>query len=396
MIWDPVERTLWGIAISLSLIASLLYAFRTKQKGDNKEKLILIGFTCYLFFNGTLIYFFRYMTDYQIYGFFQNGVYFGDFNNHNLLFELFYRSCAISGGIGTCLWFYTIEKSILKTRYLLTILSLLATIFAVIIPFNTFLIISPLVFFAIQVINTFILLKSAYIAQVQFKIIALFFYVWGLLNVWGIGFHHLSLKILNLIPLFIAPLCIIGSMIVISIPLLVDPLHFPQKTIHFYILILGTIIGSCILILLNLIFKLYNLLFSGTLSIILFIIVQYYLIKNIRDYYSGQLSSENGNGTPFSLGIFTRPQKLTEEEVSIAKEKQICLVCKNRLGGNIYLCSSCGAFYCFKYSDTLTKLENACWVCEEPFDKSKPIKPILVEGIEDVKVESELKKEEKK
>jgi hypothetical protein len=74
------------------------------------------------------------------------------------------------------------------------------------------------------------------------------------------------------------------------------------------------------------------------------------------------------------LSAFSRPKKLTEEEVSIAKEKQICLVCKNKLGGHIFLCSSCGAFYCVKCSDTLSGMENACWVCDAPFDESKPVK----------------------
>ena len=74
-------------------------------------------------------------------------------------------------------------------------------------------------------------------------------------------------------------------------------------------------------------------------------------------------------------GIFTKPEKVTEEEVSISKEKKICLVCKGKVARrNIFLCPECDTFYCSKCSEALEDLENACWVCEAPFDESKPVK----------------------
>ncbi len=73
-------------------------------------------------------------------------------------------------------------------------------------------------------------------------------------------------------------------------------------------------------------------------------------------------------------GIFTKPEKVTEEEVSISKEKKICLVCKGKVGGVMFMCTDCGAFYCIKCSEALSDLENACWACNEAIDKSKPVK----------------------
>jgi len=85
--------------------------------------------------------------------------------------------------------------------------------------------------------------------------------------------------------------------------------------------------------------------------------------------------------------MFTKPQKVTEEEVSIAKEKKICLVCKGKvLGHNVFICLGCDTFYCQKCAYALENLENACWVCETPFDESKPSKPYK-------KVEEEIKVE---
>jgi hypothetical protein len=89
---------------------------------------------------------------------------------------------------------------------------------------------------------------------------------------------------------------------------------------------------------------------------------------------------------------FTKPQRITEEEVSISKEKKICLVCKGNVGGLNFMCSDCGAFYCVKCSEALSNLENACWVCNTPFDESKPVKmPEIKE--EKVEIEEMTKKD---
>ncbi|MFX1393831.1 MAG: hypothetical protein ACFFAH_09680 [Promethearchaeota archaeon] len=76
-----------------------------------------------------------------------------------------------------------------------------------------------------------------------------------------------------------------------------------------------------------------------------------------------------------SIFILTkRPDHLTEEEIFVAIEKRICLVCKGKLERKMYICPDCGTFYCNKCSDTLSNLENMCWVCETPFDESKPVR----------------------
>jgi len=72
--------------------------------------------------------------------------------------------------------------------------------------------------------------------------------------------------------------------------------------------------------------------------------------------------------------LYERPPQITEEEVSISKEKQICLVCKGKVEGFNFICLECKAFYCQKCAQALIQLENACWVCNSPIDKSKPVK----------------------
>ena len=77
-------------------------------------------------------------------------------------------------------------------------------------------------------------------------------------------------------------------------------------------------------------------------------------------------------------GIFRlteRPDQITEEEVMFHKEKKICLVCKGKALNFIYVCSGCEALYCENCARTLEDLENACWLCNKPFNESKPSKP---------------------
>ncbi|MFX1349579.1 MAG: DC1 domain-containing protein [Promethearchaeota archaeon] len=82
--------------------------------------------------------------------------------------------------------------------------------------------------------------------------------------------------------------------------------------------------------------------------------------------------------------IRKRPAQITEAEVTYYKEQKICLVCKGQVGGfNNYICTGCDVIYCEKCARALSNVENVCWVCEEPIDKSKPVKPILIEGLEE-------------
>jgi hypothetical protein len=94
--------------------------------------------------------------------------------------------------------------------------------------------------------------------------------------------------------------------------------------------------------------------------------------------------------------ISKKPDHITEEEVSISKEKKICLVCKGKVSRVNYICPSCDALYCINCSEALSNLENACWVCNEPFDESKPVKPFKKEeDIEEIELEISEKPQKK-
>lgn len=85
--------------------------------------------------------------------------------------------------------------------------------------------------------------------------------------------------------------------------------------------------------------------------------------------------------------ITQRPAQITEEEVTYYREQKICMICKGKVAGfDIFLCPKCGTIYHEKCARVLTNSENACWVCNEPIDNSKPSKPYKIESPDKEKI----------
>jgi len=91
-----------------------------------------------------------------------------------------------------------------------------------------------------------------------------------------------------------------------------------------------------------------------------------------------------------------KPKLLTEEEITFHKEQKICLVCKSKLGGSnlAFICLGCDALYCEKCVQALSNVENACWVCNKPFDETKSSKPFK-DAVEKSDIEVSKKKKKK-
>lgn len=84
--------------------------------------------------------------------------------------------------------------------------------------------------------------------------------------------------------------------------------------------------------------------------------------------------------------IIERPEHITEEEVTYYREQKICLICKGKVAGfYIFICSNCDALYHEECARALSTMENACWVCNNPIDNTKPTKPFkMVEEKKDI------------
>jgi len=86
-----------------------------------------------------------------------------------------------------------------------------------------------------------------------------------------------------------------------------------------------------------------------------------------------------------------KKEQIAEEEVTVYKDLQSCIVCKGGAEGfNIYVCPSCKSIYCKKCAQAVIDIENACWTCESPIDVTRPSKPF--EQAEKKKIEIKVNK----
>ncbi len=109
---------------------------------------------------------------------------------------------------------------------------------------------------------------------------------------------------------------------------------------------------------------------------------------NIKDNYSEmEYSVEKIDDVRDFLKILGNRRRVNEEEVTFFREKKICLVCKGKVEGFSFICK-CDALYCQKCALAMGDLDNACWACNGPIDKSKPVKPYNVE--EDIDLQDDL------
>jgi hypothetical protein len=79
---------------------------------------------------------------------------------------------------------------------------------------------------------------------------------------------------------------------------------------------------------------------------------------------------------PKKSELYIKPDSVNDEDLTLYKERRICLVCKgDATGFNAYVCPVCGALYCLKCAKALSNMENRCWVCDCIIDKNKPTAP---------------------
>lgn len=188
----------------------------------------------------------------------------------------------------------------------------------------------------------------------------------------GWTFEAVSIKALGFLFSGISSiLVLIGVLIAIS-PLVLEFEFFSRRLAIWLIISIIGFIG--VFLTSTFIFNLETialiLVMIGFFSILLGSVIVYMIFYAIR---STKAPKEQKEELQETLRFFTRRQKFTEEEVAFHRERKICLVCKTHISRLSYICPECDALYCVKCSEALSNLENACWVCETPFDETKAV-----------------------
>lgn len=384
-IFDPLRVALICIAIFSLFLGASLYIYRGIKKERKNERYLLFGMACFLIFSLAIVKLFQFLADTEIYGYYSGHDYYGDFYIHSTLYEIYGKMAIIFPQIGFSLFFLSFEMSVKRTKYVLSMIALINTIITIIISltcpiqanydfekFSTTFNVFTFYFILIWLTrNASTELKSVSAAMVM----GYFLLIIGFSSLDGIPVKEATSSTLHLGPLLV----IFGSFVFIS-PLLLDVSDISQiKKIWMIISIMTTIIGFMTIIF-YLVFGIFELLAYSILYLVFWVIG---IIIVFKGFDSERLSE--GAKQMNMMELFSRPKRLTEEEVSISKEKKTCIVCKGAILGINFLCTNCGAFYCKKCYTALADLENACWACDTILDDSKPqklqkketIKPII-------------------
>ncbi|MFX1292487.1 MAG: hypothetical protein ACFFAG_16205 [Promethearchaeota archaeon] len=193
----------------------------------------------------------------------------------------------------------------------------------------------------------------------------------------GWAFETTAIKELNLISPAIPSVFIVIGALTAIFPIVIDLEFFSSHVANWLVLI--SIAGILVFLGLTVFTNLPLFIISQLIiwiSIIVLVAVIIYIIvhitKQIRTPQSSTLVVKEE--LKDFIKIFTKPSTITVEEIELYREKGLCLVCKSKVSRLNYVCPKCNAFYCVKCSEALTNLENTCWVCETPFDESKPVK----------------------
>ncbi|MFX1274177.1 MAG: hypothetical protein ACFFBP_00595 [Promethearchaeota archaeon] len=401
---DIVILSIFDLYInSLAMVLLLFTAFRyfglARRNENQKERDILkayismfFGFASYFIL--TNISFLFLTNSYEDY------LFWGNFENLSLVYIWLTKSAMGSYFGGLLLYFYRYERVMNKKIYSLTIISVIVVLIVFIAPEDfVFYNFQPVIFAIIGLLFLHSLFKLTKWSQKQLRAANSFIIVGSWFMGTYVGYISPVALSLGVISVLLFPIFINIGILISMAPTIFKPEFFSRKISYWYLFSIFIISME----LLSLIYTIYmtteiTYIFSPLILIIFFIIECSFLIRYIKH------EDTQGNKEIADIGIvsvFTRPDNITEEEISISKEKKICLTCKNKLGRFMYMCPDCHTFYCEKCVRILSDLENICWICYTPFDESKPYtlpeqkeeeeEPIIDHKALDQKIKDDLK-----
>lgn len=379
IIWTTLERVLTMSLVCVAFIGALKYLINAKNKENKSERMLLLGFTILLvsFGIGMLMLF---VSGFYHQGTLENGIFTGIYD-HDLSpvkeFRLVKHVTVYGGYLGFTFQF---ERSQRKTRYLLSITYLIFYIdYLIEYVFGLGLLAYQFVIFMLIFFLTMIWLLIQ--SDLEFQNLALIFLMgFGTTASLGVFSNPYRLQEASLtIPVELIMLLLLIATIIITLPAFIDLEHFitlNPKPIFYSTLLVMIFIMSLQFFLFFISYGSEEFIMTIILMIIIFSTTILVYRRNMT-YLRESAESPVNQGSqekPQILTAFSKPKKVLEEEVTISKEKKICIVCKGKVGrNNVYLCPGCDTFYCKKCSVTLVTLENACWVCDTPIDETKPV-----------------------
>lgn len=390
-IYSPYSILLWGMAILLQLYCGVKYFSIGLKQGKNKENIILKGFTVFLIC-WAIAYVFWFFANFELSLSYDNRIFYGNRENTPPNFIIMDKIGGSFYVIGYTSLFYCFEKIFRITRFSITIVNIIVLILCLFLPYDSF--VGLFSFMAVVNICIFyiMLLFLTKWSRPEFKVVSAMFSFGNSLIAVGIMLFTPVFLSLSLFPLILIPIFIIIGNVFFLLPTIINPDKILMSKLFWIFALAGGNSIAVVMVIISFPYLPIELGISYVAAIILFFILGYFVIKDVITKPDTLIPErEKLKPTKDILAVFTRPQKITEEEVSISKEKKICLVCKGNVVGKSFICFKCGAFYCIKCFNALTNLENACWACDNALDKSKPVK-LTKEKEPETRIEADIPK----
>lgn len=404
--YSMIERFLTGVFCTLFFLLALLYLYTARKKENESQRTILYGIG--------FLFLFGFFLNYLFYTLAQSldpGYYIGHIFYHeprgNFDYEWYTRVgitnlqdvyLALNNNfsmLGYGIFIFCVEK---VQKFKFHLISLPYFIFIplyFVLPYDTW---GYYTMFAIPLgylIILLVILKIPNTSDESDKTLALYLFIGANSFVLGYLLISPSIKILAIFPIELGPIIYIFSATVWILPIINPDLLKTriklQKSIPVIVLTIIIMISLYSLPLAintpNSLAIIIGFLFMAIISLIFYIL----LLKNLtqKPYKTKSRKHEE------LYSIFSKPEKLTEEEVSVSKEKKTCLVCKSKISGMTFVCLECATFYYEKCFTALSGLENACWACDSALDQTKPVRLVKKEEKE-IEIEADTHKNLKK
>jgi len=396
MIWDPIERLLWGIGIAIALMCGVYFIYKGRKREIFNERIIMFGLASLpLSFAFSLL--FTFLQVFNVQGTFINNIFYGDYDDYIPPYELLGRLSYISIGIGGIFFILAFDIIVKRTKYLLTIAFIILSgieIYSPTIEMAKVVFNLPLLL-GLLILVPFVLYLYTRWSHLEFKAVSSFLLFGFLLFIMSLNLAKSVHKELNAYPLILGPLFLILGCCINILPTIINPKVISRALIYWVGYAIISIPLFIVILYIDIIKDLETPYIIEFVVAFVYVYTLFFLV--IRDIRSEIILIDQETKKELQsdvLGIFTRPLKVTEEDVIFHREQKICLVCKGKTLRLIYLCPECDALYCNKCSTALSNLENACWACNTPFDPSKPVKPY--KGVEETLKNKGSKKSPKK
>ncbi|MFX0099264.1 MAG: hypothetical protein ACFFCS_06745 [Candidatus Hodarchaeota archaeon] len=388
LLFTVTDAISWGVAITIICFIGIAFIRRGYRMPDSSERNILLGFgglTLGIAISRLFIFIRKASVFEAVY---RNFAIYYNTSNYSRPFEWeLWIIAMVSVLIGFTIFISAFEKILARSKYMLSVLNVAGIIAIFLVPETLAESMMTIMSIFNIILYLIILFYLAQKSRRDFKPVIAIILIGSIIFLAGNALDTTVLVNIMSVPnVVIALITTIGVVVAYS-PLLIDPRHFSRALKYWYIasIILVITVPIAVIIISNV--ELIEGDLHPAISMVAFysivIIMVYSIYRMVKVIKEDKVPSKKDQIQDF-LKAFVRPKHMSDEEISVSKEKHICLVCKGSISGANYMCPSCGTHYCKRCSDVLAEMENACWSCEAPFDETKSVMQVEKEkGVKD-------------